>query len=105
MPTVHVQVPRFQARRPSRGQPAQPVGAPAGNVHFTLAVHVPVAAAILFAPCSGNTDSLLTAAWVDRVLSLTDPLSPKVRDAAMWASKLSPLADISVVDVRWGPQA
>lgn len=103
MASIHVQVPRFQARKPTRGQPAQPTDAPAGNVHITLAVHVPVAAAILFAPCSGGTDSLLTAAWVDRVLSPTEPWSPKVRDAAMWASKLSPLVDLSVVDMRWAP--
>lgn len=73
---------------------------PAGNMHVTLAVHVPVAAAILFAPCAGTADSLQTAAWVDRVLSPTDAWSPKVRDAATWASKLSPLADLSVVDLR-----
>lgn len=73
---------------------------PAGNMHVTLAVHVPVAAAILFAPCAGTADSLQTAAWAERVLSPTDAWSPKVRDAATWASKLSPLADLSVVDLR-----
>eukprot|EP00892_Ulva_mutabilis_P007162 jgi/Ulvmu1/4818/UM020_0103.1 len=96
------EAPRYQRRRSSGQQSSKSAPPPAGNVHVTVAVHVPVAAAILFAPRSQDTAPLRTAPWASKVLSSGDPWSSKVQDAAGWASKLSPLAEFTVSDMRLG---
>lgn len=69
-------------------------------MHVTVAVHVPVAAAILFAPHSQDEASLRTAPWASKLTPTGEAWSPKAHDAAEWASKLSPLAEFSVSDMR-----
>lgn len=79
----------------------------AGNKHATLALHVPIVTVLFFAPRNGSNANARAAPWVRQVLDA--PASgdarfcypPQARDAALWAEKIAPIMDITIIDLRY----
>lgn len=77
----------------------------AGNKHCTVALHVPIVTVLFFAPRYGCNADARAAPWVREVLEApadVEQWPPQALDAALWANKIAPILDVTVIDLRYG---
>lgn len=69
---------------------------------MTVALHVPIVTMLFFAPRNGSNADARAAPWVREVLDAPADTQwpPQARDAALWAQKIAPIMDITVIDLR-----